>query len=233
MAGNVVDLYPRGDREGKGVGMVNRRVVPDTPEAKRSVITVVGSVGATLCAAAVIAAVSGISQLPSLAHEVATLSANFAAVQRDATVSERKITVLESQRASDDRTIQQIIAKAEIMAQAVDALAKEVRNAELQDQKMLVELEGRSAGRNLEAKGLYGELKSAVSSHDERFRSMSDFVRRLQEEIVALASRPASTGLPRSQPPQAPPSSFESPYVDPPTSGPTRASRQWDLVLLY
>jgi hypothetical protein len=184
------------------------RVIPDTPEAKRSALTILGSAAAGLLVLAAGGAFSGIASVPGLVSEVAKLSVQVTEGTRERTLLERELTRLSTEAASEGRQVQAAQQRIEAVAAMLERVQSEQRAADLQAQKGLVEIEGRSANRNTEVKGLVSELRSEIQSLAAR---QADLARQIQDGTGDRGGRgtnrpgqgpqPGSWSIPQSESP--------------------------------
>jgi hypothetical protein len=163
--GGVVVRFP-GLFRAPGADVAPRRsIVPDaTPEVKRSAWTVVASVAAGLVIAGAVTVFSGIASVPNLVVQVATLTVMQKEEAGARAALEREVTRLTTEDASIARQLLAAQQRIEVVASMLERVQSEQRAADLAAQKGLVEVEGKSANRNTEAKGLIAELRSEIAS---------------------------------------------------------------------
>jgi hypothetical protein len=239
--GNIHHLFPprRGEARGQadpasgpdgGEEMaLPARTGHDSIEAKRSLWTVVGASASSLLVAGLVAAASGVAQIPATINEVTRLTARTERLSEDLTNANRAISVLQTEKAALERQVALNGTRTDTLGGVVERLQSETRAADLTLQKTAIETEGRSANRNTEVKGMINELKTEVQSLAERQRLQAESLRAVQGGILDLATRPGrpqggsvqpqSGRTPQSLSPAWPPPAYEFGHLEAHASG--------------
>jgi hypothetical protein len=178
--------------------------------------TVAGAVAASVLTAGILGGASGILQVPAMVNEITGLrTSRDQANVTLASLSER-IRSAELVAESQQRELNDITSRLMATSGRIDKADGDSRQFQIDTQKELAALEGRSKDRNTEVHGDIGTLRSAIDAHGDRLKALTDALNLVRQNVYDLAARmykqPMST-------PQSFPQLPESPSFHPPWNG--------------
>jgi hypothetical protein len=184
------------------------------PDAvKLSMWTVLGAVAASVLTAGILGGASGILQVPGMLTEINALRSSRDQMSLTLTTLSERVRSAELVADALQRQISDGATRQNAIVVRADKEDYDSRNYQVETQKELAALEGRSKDRNTEVKGDVSTIKSTLDGVADRMKATVDAVNLLRQNVYDLASRayrqPTST-LPPFQPePNTP--SYRSP----------------------
>jgi hypothetical protein len=179
------------------------------PEAVRlSMWTVLGAVAASVLTAGILGGASGILQVPGMVTEINALrTSRDQASVTIASISER-LRSAELVAENEQRQLNDISLRQTNGITRMDKSDYDARQFDVETQKELAALEGRSKDRNTEVKGDLGTLKSSVDGQGDRIKALGEQINILRQNLYDLAAHgykaPASAPQPFPGTPEMP-----------------------------
>jgi hypothetical protein len=180
-----------------------------------SMWTVMGAVAASVLTAGTLGGMSGILQIPNLTSGLEVLNKAREAGLIAASALGERTRSSELVEEAMQRQLNQLSARLDQIQIRIDRKDLEDRNTEIQTQKDLALLEGRSKDRNTEANGSILALRSEITGLSDRTKQNSEAVNIVRQNVYDLATRIYRQGTQQSLPlPLEPkmPSSLIPPY---------------------
>lgn len=169
-----------------------------------SMWTVVGSVSAAVIAAGILGGVGGVLQIPALVTDVAALRIDRDLTARNmATLSER-VRSLELTADGEQRQINDAVRSRDAILSRLDERDKRDRELDIQVQRDLQSIEGRSKDRNTEVMGFIRANEAAQSAVVDRQRAQAEALAQVRRDLFELATRAARPAAQLGQGQQSP-----------------------------
>jgi hypothetical protein len=182
--------------------------------ARLSMYTVVGAVAASVLAAGILGGASGILQIPTMAGQLSVLvAARETGYQANAAAAERlrsaELSIESLQRQLNESTLRQTA-----LAARMEKKDNDDRQADMNVQRSLAEIEGRSKDRNTEAMGAINTIDRGFTSLNDRVKSLVESINAMRAFVYDLATRTGKQSLPSQQ--SYSPTQEQKPLVMPP-----------------
>lgn len=151
--------------------------------------TVLGAVAASVLTAGILGGASGILQVPGMLTELSAL--RVSRDQMSVTISSLSERLRSAELVADaqQRQMTEAANRQNAMAARADKQDYDSRQYQVETQKELAALEGRSKDRNTEANGSISTLRSAVDGINDRVKGLVDSVNLLRQNVYDLAAR--------------------------------------------
>lgn len=157
--------------------------------SKLSVWTVVGAVAASVITAGLLGGASGILQIPNALTNITNLQSSFIDQQKATGVISERISRSELVYQDAQRQLNAIQLRVDSLVARIERKEEADRNLDIQTQRDVASLEGRSKDRNTESLGEIRSVKSLVDGLSDRQKQTAEAVNGVRQNVYDLATR--------------------------------------------